>query len=237
MEYNVYCDESCYMLNDESNSMGIGCVWCPTDKVKKISLRIKEIKVKAGHKTGYELKWTKVSKVTENLYFDIINYFFDDDDLHFRVLVIKDKSILEHARFNQTHEDFYYKMFFDMLKTILSPEDKYNIFIDIKDSHSYEREQELRKVCSNNLYDFNMSIIKKIQPIRSEESQILQVADILIGACVYNLRTFPIEHKKSESKLKLISRIKFRSGYSLTKNTLFKEDKFNYIIWRPKNEF
>lgn len=236
MEYNVYCDESCHLLNDESNSMGIGCIWCPTEKVKSISKRLKEIKERNNHEKGYELKWTKISKVTESLYFDIINYFFDDDDLHFRILVLKDKSVLDHSRFNQTHDDFYYKMFFNMLKTILSPTDKYNIYIDIKDKYSYEKEQHLREVCSNEFYDFSMSIIKKIQPIRSEESQLLQLADVLIGACVYNLREFPVEHKKSQSKINIINRIKYCSGYSLQRNTLMKESKFNYIIWRSNYE-
>ena len=232
MEYNVYCDESCYLEFDESNAMAIGCIWCPAEKVKDINMRIKEFKAKYFMDTNKEIKWTKVSKCNEKLYMDLINYFFDDDDLHFRIIVIPNKNQLNHAKFNQIHEDFYYKIYFDMLKNILSPIDKYNIYIDIKNTHSNERAQKLRKVCSNQMYDFNMSIIKKIQPINSNESQIMQLADILIGACTYLNRNFSPQHIKSETKIKIIDRIKFRSKYRLDKSTLMGERKFNYFLWR-----
>ena len=28
MEYNIYCDESCHLQNDNSNVMVLGAVWC-----------------------------------------------------------------------------------------------------------------------------------------------------------------------------------------------------------------
>ena len=46
----------------------------------------------------------------------LINYFFDDDDLHFRAIIIPDKSILDHDKYNQTHDDFYYKCILICLK-------------------------------------------------------------------------------------------------------------------------
>lgn len=232
MEYNVYCDESCYLEHDESNAMAIGCVWCPKDKVKDINTRIKEIKNKYFLNSNKEIKWTKVSNCNKNLYMDIINYFFDDDDMHFRVIVIKDKDKLNHKKYLQTHEDFYYKTYFTLLKNMLNPNDKYNIYIDIKNTQSNYRAQKLREVCSNNMYDFSMTIINKIQPINSNESQILQLSDLLIGACTYANRTFLAGHKKNITKLQIIDRIKLRSKYKLDKSTLLGESKFNYFLWR-----
>ena len=55
-----------------------------------------------------------------DLYKDIVNYFFDDNNIHFRAIIIPDKSKLNHEAFNQTHDDWYYKMYFDMLKVIFS---------------------------------------------------------------------------------------------------------------------
>ncbi len=232
MEYNIYCDESCYMLNDNSDKMGIGCVWCDKDKVKEFSTRIKEIKMKYGYPVNKEVKWTKISNFNKNMYLDLVNFFFDSN-INFRIIIINKKD-LEHKKFNQTHDDFYYKMYFDMLKNVLDPEETYNIFIDIKDTHSYNKAQELRFVCSNSMYDFNMAIIKKIQPIRSEESQLLQLADILIGASVSNAKEISTS---SEARREIINRIKYRSGYNLTRSTLSKERKFNYFLWRANHEF
>jgi hypothetical protein len=62
----------------------------------------------------------KVSPAKTQFYLDLMDYFFDDDDLHFRALVVPNKSKLRHSEFRQSHDDWYYKMYFDMLKVILS---------------------------------------------------------------------------------------------------------------------
>jgi len=231
MEYNVYCDESCHLEHDGINVMTLGAVWCPTDKVKEINTRIQEIKERHGIGRTAEIKWTKVSPSKLPVYQDIVDYFFDDDDLHFRGLIVPDKSILDHSRFNQTHDDWYYKMYFDMLKVIFSPENRFNIYVDIKDTHSYQKVRKLHEVCCNSQYDFSARIIKKIQPIRSNEVQLMQAVDILIGAVAYKNRAFPADHIQSRAKQALINRISSRSGYSLAQTTLYRENKFNLLRW------
>lgn len=231
MFYNVYCDESCHLEHDGINVMVIGAVWCPQEKLREVNKRIKEIKFRNGISTETELKWTKVSPSKIDVYKDLVNYFFDDDDLHFRALIIPDKSKLDHAKFNQTHDEWYYKMYFDMLKAILSPKDSYKIYIDIKDSYSFAKSQKLKEVCSNSMYDFSHNIIRRLQPIRSEEVQIMQLVDLLIGAVGYTNRFFHKDFVKSAAKLELINLMKKRSNYSLAKSTLLREDKCNLFIW------
>ena len=231
MLYNVYCDETCHLENDGINVMVLGAVWCPQRKLKEINQRIKEIKVRNKVSSTMELKWTKISPGKLDLYKDLVNYYFDDDDLHFRALIIPDKSKLDHQRFNQTHDEWYYKMYFDMLKVIFHPTDRFEVYIDIKDSNSYHKAQKLREVCSNSMYDFSQSIIQRLQPIRSEEVQIMQLTDILIGAIAYENRSFPDGFQKSSAKQEIISIIKKRSGYTMKKTTLLREDKLNLFRW------
>lgn len=231
MTFNIYCDESCHLEHDGINVMVLGAIWCPKEKLKNINERIKEIKHRNGVYATSELKWVKVSPVKERLYKDLINYFFGEDDLHFRCLIIPDKSKLDHKRFNQTHDEWYYKMYFDLLKVIFNPRDNYEVYLDIKDTKSYKKTQELYKVCCNSIYDFSGEIIKRIQPIRSNEVQIMQIVDVLIGAVAYHNRYFSDDFKKSETKLELVNMIKKLSGYSLTKSTLYKEEKFNIFVW------
>lgn len=238
MLYNVYCDETCHLENDGINVMVLGAVWCPQRKLKEINQRIKEIKARNNVSPTMELKWTKISPSKLDLYKDLVNYYFDDDDLHFRALIIPDKSKLDHQRFNQTHDEWYYKMYFDMLKVIFHPMDRFEVYIDIKDSNSYHKAQKLREVCSNSMYDFSQSIIQRLQPIRSEEVQIMQLTDILIGAIAYENRSFPDGFQKSSAKQEIISLIKKRSGYTMKKTTLLREDKLNLFRWdaRGTNE-
>lgn len=231
INYNIYCDESCHLEHDGINVMVLGAVWCPHDAAREINERIRNIKVRNGISPTAEMKWTKISPAKIQLYADLINYFFDEGLLHFRAVVIPNKNMLDHVRFNQTHDDWYYKMYFEMLKQILTPEDRYNIYIDIKDTNSNRKAQKLREVCSNSMYDFSKTVIRKLQPIRSEEVQLMQIVDILIGALGYANRQFSDEHIKSTAKLAIIDLIKKRSEYSLRKTTLLREEKFNILIW------
>lgn len=232
MEYNVYCDESCHLENDGINVMTLGAIWCPKDKVKAINTCIVNIKNKYGVPAQAEVKWTKVSPSKLPLYSEMVAYFFSDQDLHFRGLVVPDKGILDHKRFDQTHDDWYYKMYFDMLKVIFSPNDSYNIYIDIKDTHSYRKAQKLHEVCCNSVYDFSARIIKNIQPVRSHEVQIMQLVDIFTGALAYHNRYFPENFVKSSAKKQLISQIQETSHYNLKQTTLYRENKLNLLIWQ-----
>jgi hypothetical protein len=44
---------------------------------------------------------------------------------------VPDKSKLAHEAFDQTHDDWYFKMYFDLLKVILERKSSYRIFLDI----------------------------------------------------------------------------------------------------------
>lgn len=235
MLYNVYCDETCHLEHDGINDMVIGAVWCPQDKLRGINQRIRTIKLRNGISPSAELKWTKISPAKVQVYKDIIDYFFNDDDIHFRAIIIPDKSKLNHQAFHQTHDDWYYKMYFDMLKVILSPTEQYEIYIDIKDTHSYQKAQKLKEVCSNSMYDFSQNIIRRLQPIRSDEIQIMQLVDVLIGAIGYENRIFEDCFVKSQAKLEVIDLIKRRSNYSLTRSTLLREDKCNLFVWDARD--
>ena len=229
--FNIYCDESCYLEHDNINVMVLGAVWCPYENTRVINERIREIKGRNGISPIAEMKWTKISPSKMQMFIDFVNYFFNEALLRFRAVIIPNKSRLDHIRFNQTHDDWYYKMYFEMLKHILTPEDCYNIYIDVKDTHTNRKVQKLREVCNNSMYDFNKNIVQKIQPIRSCEVQIMQIVDILIGALGYANRILPDMHTQSQAKLNIIDNIKKRSGYTLNKSTLLREDKFNLLIW------
>lgn len=231
MIYNVYCDETCHLEHDSSNAMVLGVVWCPQSKLGKINERIRQIKKRNNVSESSEMKWTKISPAKVELYEDLVNYFFDDDDLHFRGVIIPDKSKLDHERYNQTHDTWYYKMYFDMLKVIFSPTDNYEVYIDIKDTNSARKARDLREICCNSMYDFSQRVIQRLQPIRSDEVQIMQLVDIIIGAICYENRQFPEGFVRSKAKQEIIDLIKQRSGYTLRKTTLLREEKINLLAW------
>lgn len=229
--FNIYCDESCHLEHDRQPAMVLGAIWCPLDKTREIALRIREIKHRHSMARGFEVKWTKVSPGKKQFYIDILDYFFDDDDLHFRGLVVPDKAKLNHGAFpKQDHDAWYYKMYFDMLKVILSPKDQYRIYLDIKDTRGAEKVKKLHDVLCHNLYDFSREIVERVQLVHSHEIEQLQLADLLIGAVSYLSRDL----HGNAGKQALVDRMKQRSGYSLTKTTLLREEKVNLLRWQAQ---
>ena len=227
--YNIYCDESCHLENDKMPVMVLGGVWCPKKRVREISRKIRDIKLEHGLSKTFEIKWTKVSPGKIDFYLELVDYFFSEIDIHFRGVVIPDKSQLNHNLYNQSHDDWYYKMFFVLLKEIIDPLCGYHIYIDINDTRSEIKRAKLEEVLRNCHYDANGNIVKSIQQIRSHESQIMQLADLLIGALRYSYERL----ESSGAKRKMIERIQQRSRKSLLQTTWPKEAKFNILIWRP----
>jgi hypothetical protein len=210
--------------------MLLGAVWCPLEKTREIAEQMREIKKRHGIPPTFELKWNKVSPAGINFYMDVVNYFFDNEHLSFRAVIIPDKSKLQHERFAQQHDDWYYKMYFNLLKVILDPNSRYRIYLDFKDTKSIEKISKLRDVLCNSLYDFNRQIIERIQPVHSHQVEQVQLSDLLIGAVCYANRQL----NSSPAKKELVDRIKKITGYSLTRSTLLREKKFNLLVWQAQ---
>jgi len=230
--YNIYCDESCHLENDGNSLMVLGAVWCPLEKTRKIAEELRGIKAQHGLSPRFEIKWTKVSPAKVSFYLDIVSYFFHNEDVSFRAVVIPDKSMLRHSDFRQHHDDWYYKMYFNLLKVVLEPNCKYCIYLDIKDTRSMAKVAKLHEVLCSNMYDFDRSIIQRLQPVHSHEVEQIQLVDLLIGALSYVNRGLV----SNRAKVALVERIKEQSGYLLTRNTLLREKKFNILVWRAQEE-
>ena len=147
-EYNLYCDESCHLEHDDSDVMVLGALIIPKDKRQEITENILQIKARYGVKARTEVKWTKASMPKIDLYKDLLNCFFLDDDMRFRVLVAK-KTRLNHEAWSQSHNDWYYKMYFTMLDRLFDSANTYNVYVDIKDTHSAQRTEKLEEVLAN----------------------------------------------------------------------------------------
>ncbi len=227
--YNIYCDESCHLENDGEKVMVLGGVWCLRDIAREAHKRLREIKAKHGCGAGFETKWTKVSPSKAALYLDMVDYFFDDDDLRFRAVIVPDKTLLDHDAHAQTHDEWYYKMYFTMLKAILSPQDRFRVYLDIKDTRGGSKVRKLREVLCSSLYDFDAEIVSDIQILRSEDVELMQLADLLIGAVGYVNRG----RAENAGKVAVVERIKERSRLSLVRSSLVRERKMNLFRWAP----
>jgi hypothetical protein len=227
--YNVYCDESCHLENDHQPVMLFGCIWCPKNISGNYSMEIQGIQKR--HNANGEIKWTKVSASKRLFYIELVEWFFCQSNLHFRTLVVQNKSLLRHDIFNAgSHDIFYYKMYFSLLNKILSPDCTYNIYLDIKDTRSRQKLAKLKEILCNNVYDLTNQMISHIQNIHSHESSIMQVADFLMGAVSYKQRGL----SNNPTKLEIIRKIEDYTHRPLLYSTPLSEQKFNIFLFTPR---
>ena len=120
---------------------------------------------------------------------------------------------------------------FYLIRNTLPGKDKSYIYIDKKDTLGGEKVRRLQEILANSQYDFDRQKVRRLQIVESHHVNLLQVADLLIGAINYENRGL----HTSKAKIRLIARIKERADRStLTKSTLPNEAKFNLFRWTPR---
>lgn len=227
--YNLYCDESCHLENDRQKAMVLGALIVPQGKHLALSDELKRLKKRHGVFHSIEVKWNTISPAKLDFYLELIDWFFAEPTMRFRAFVVPDKSILNHGQFEQTHDDFYYKCWYQAIVPLLSREQRFNIFLDKKDTRSQAKAVKLTRVLNNKLLDFDQSIIRRVQHVHSHEVPLFQMADVLLGALSYVHRGL----NTSVAKVAVIQRIRDRSGLALTRTTLLREEKLNILVWQP----
>lgn len=219
--FNIYCDESTHLKNDHHPYMLLGYVSIAYPQIKMAKEQIKLIKTKY-HFRG-ELKWTNVHDKTYPMYNEILEYFLMTD-LNFRAVII-DKSQIDETRPEYTFNDFYFRMYFQLLHQLTDLENNYNVYFDIKDTCSHKKLHKLKDILHWN------TSIRNFQFIRSHESCFLQIADILMGAINYNLRIEKGDIKgKVIAKRKLVEKIQSHTNISLARTTPLSHKKFNLFF-------
>lgn len=219
--FNLYCDESTHLIHDGHPYMLLSYISIAYPQIRLAKEEIKAIKRKFNYTE--ELKWTNVHSATYKVYAELVDWFFMND-LEFRTVVV-DKSQIDEQRADYSFNDFYFRMYFQLLHTKVDFQNRYNVFLDIKDTCSGEKLEKLKKIMSYN------SSIGTLQFIPSRESVFIQLADVLMGAINYNLRIQKGDVKSNViAKLKLIEKIKRHSNISLNTTTPLSRNKFNLFF-------
>lgn len=220
--FNLYCDESCHIERDHKKYMLMGYVQVPYDQLDFYKKEISQLRLK--HEYAQEIKWTKVSHGQAAFFNELTDLFFNTQ-LTYRAIVIE-KSTIQQLDPDQDFDDFYYKMYYQLIYHKLDMEASYNIYLDIKDTLSRRKVRDLHDVLQ-----LKYSTIRTIQTIRSQESTLLQLADFFTGALNYKLNE---PEGKVIAKLNIIERIEQSCGHPLDCSTEKAHDKFNLFFIKFK---
>ena len=224
---NIYCDESCHLENDHQPVMVLGALTCPEQHARAVSLAVRALKREHGLADDFEIKWTKVSPAQSGFYQAVVDLFFADEMLGFRGLIVPNKEILRHAEFQQTHDDWYYKMYYLLLRPVLKKNGSFRAYLDIKDTKGGAKVRTLHSYLQSHLHDHEAKILRTIQLVHSCETVGLQLADLLIGALRYVHRGLGANAGKSA----LVELIRRRSKLTLKYSTAPGRKKCDLFVW------
>jgi hypothetical protein len=215
--FNLYCDESTHIESDGMPFMIIAYTSCAVNQVKIHSQHI--MMLRHEHSFKGEIKWSKLSSSNYPFYAGLVDYFFASD-LNFRAVII-DKSKIRNNVLGFSFDDFYYRMYYQLLHHKIDMENTYNIYLDIKDTCSHKKVIRLKDILN-----IDYSNIRNLQSIRSHESVIMQLTDVLMGALNYHLR----QNLVVEAKIKILDKIKQHVKRPLDLSTPRSAGKFNLFF-------
>ncbi len=223
MKVEVYCDESCPdLLSSQSKQakyMTIGSVWLPRENRDLYKSAIHQLRDQ--HRIGGEFKWNKVSPSRIEFYKDLLSWFVSQgDELRFRCIVI-DSNKVDLLKFHENDQELgFYKFYYQMIHHWIHECNEYRIFCDFKSNRCRDRLHVLQKC----LHSANLSAtISGIQAIRSNESVLIQLADVLTGIASAKLNK---KLSPNTAKLELVSHLETMFGKNIAPTPLC-EKKFN----------
>lgn len=182
MQFDVYCDE-CYpdVLASEAppvQYMVIGSLWIPQDLRETCKTQIHQLRER--HKIGPEFKWQKISPSKEAFYKDVVQWFVSmGENVRFRCILVDHAQVGLDQYHDGDQELGFYKFYYQLLHHWIVECNEYSVFCDFKSNRRRDRLHVLRNCLENaNLY----STVSSVQAVRSKESVLIQLADLLTGA-------------------------------------------------------
>lgn len=227
---NVYIDESGHTNDPASRNMVLGALWVSAAQLSLLTDAVRTVKKKHSIAPHREIKWTKVSQSKLDYYIDLVDVFFDIEQLNYRAVII-DKSKVDHEAHGKTPDSFYYTMQYLLVRTIAEKRlGDIHLFLDYKDTWSGVRTTELARYLNNTGSLHNKSL--RAQPLRSHEVTGLQISDLFTGAVAYANQ--PTDLQLSSAKKKIVEHIEHRSKQSLNHGTPYGAEKINLLFWEPR---
>lgn len=226
MDFDVYCDESRPDLfsskRNDAQYLVIGSLWLPStarDEAKAAIHRLRDT-----HRIGGEFKWRKVTPSRRDFYVELIAWYMAmGERVRFRCIAVDRSQVNLHLYHNDDQELGFYKFYYQMLHHWILDFNRYSVFCDYKRNREPDRLHVLQESLS---YSNLSSAIETVQAIRSSESVLLQLTDVLTGIASARLNGILTPNT---AKSDLVGELERGLGRRI-QHTLRNERKFNVFV-------
>lgn len=228
MDFEVYCDESRqeYFWTKTEPHAGryvlIGSLWLEAARRPEIKAAIKEIRQR--HAVHGEFKWQRVSPSRLGFYLDLIDLFFTQP-IRFRIILLPADQLNAIQFHNADNELMFYKFYYQLLHHWILDFNSYRIFVDLKTNRVKEHPARLGEILDRSNY---FAEVDFVQSLPSDQVDLLQFVDVLIGAVGYKFHG----QTTSQAKMDVVRQIESNLGHPIVA-TSRSENKFNVFRWRP----
>lgn len=150
----------------------------------------------------------------------------------FRTLILPDKGKLYASLPEESRDHLYYRLYYQLLRGAIEPENRYRVFMDLKDTRGRQKRKELEQILHRDANDIDGRVIENLQHVHSHHVRLLQVCDLLLGAVGFARRE---EHKQeSKAKRSIVEQIEDKLGQSLEMDTPPDTEKMSILTWHDK---
>lgn len=227
LKIEVYCDESrpdlLSSLNPQASYMVIGSLWLRTEYRNTFKEAIHNLRDR--YKIGGEFKWQKISPSRLFFYKDLIDWFFGQgENLCFRCIAV-DRQKINLLHFHENDQELgFYKFYYQLLHHWINDYNEYVIFCDFKSNRRRDKLHVLQQcLARSNL----SSEVVNVQAVRSRESVLIQLVDVLTGTAAARLNGTT---ESGGAKEIIIAHLeKYLPGGQIT-HTSRSEKKFNVFV-------
>ena len=202
--------------------MVIGSLWLRTDERTAFKSAIHRLRDQ--HNVGGEIKWQKVSPSRVAFYRALADWFVAPNDrLRFRCIAVEhDKVSL--VRYHDNDQELgFYKFYYQMLHHWIMDFNEYVVFCDYKSNRRPNRLNVLQRCLA---YSNLSAQVANVQAIRSRESVLVQLVDVLTGAAAARLNG---TLKDGSAKSQVVEAIEAGLGKTI-RHTRKAEKKFNVFV-------
>ncbi len=228
MKYCIFCDES-GTVNEKY--IVLGGLILPQKHLRFVESKIKSIK-ELNLLNNHEIKFSKLNNHKKlRLYRDILDqtYFDISYNINFRCIIF-DVEQISHKDYdnsfdNNIHSNTrgFYKQYYSLLHHQFCKVNKDGIFYITLDERSdpscmYSDLQKFLSVSNGS------TRIRHVQGKSSKQSELLQLADLFVGAV-----SCEINNRARKEKLELINYIKLRKDLDLLSNQRYNN---SFKVWR-----
>ncbi len=209
---HLYCDESRHLPHDRESAMLMGSLACPAERIQGYHQELKALRAEHRFSPHFEVKWTKVSPGQQAFYLSVVDWFLSKQDLQFRALILPDKAKTMQRLPEVAQDHLYYRLYYQLLRSQIDPENRYRAFLDIKDTRGRKKLSELKKLLQTDAAE--TACLSQMQHVRSHEIGLMQITDLLLGAVGYARRENAGDG--SPAKQSLVRHLEEKMGYQLT---------------------